>query len=91
MRVCKKVKLIFDPTPYLYPRNDQSNEDPLSDFASFGIFFDEMPFFTSKADDFKQTLYFQIREVKKIAIGLISSIRVNNFEHINIPLFLKLL
>ena len=92
MRICRKFKLIFDPTPYLYPRSDHLIDDVLCDFPSFERFYQEMPFSDSVSDDFKRTLYFQLRETRKMGFKLVSSFREKNLSmNMNTSQFLKLL
>ena len=92
MQVCRSFKSIFDPTPYFYPQSDCSTNEVLSDFASFESFFEKMPFFVSKEEDYKRTLYFQLKETRKVFFKLITSYREKNSDvKINTSSFLKLL
>ena len=51
-----------------------------------------MPLFVSKEEDYKQTLYFQLKETRKVFFKLITSYREKNSDvKINTSSFLKLL
>ena len=54
--------------------------------------FEKMPFFVSKEEDYKRTLYFQLKETRKVFFELITSFREKNSDvKINTSSFLKLL
>ena len=51
-----------------------------------------MPFFVSKEEDYKRTLYFQLKETRKVFFELITSFHEKNSDvKINTSSFLKLL
>ena len=58
LKLCRKFKLLLDPTLYIYPRTDFSSDDPLASFQTFETFIDDIPFLASDGAGYKKTLHF---------------------------------
>ena len=91
LKLCRKFKLLLDPTLYIYPRTDFSSDDPLASFQTFETFIDDIPFLASDGAEYKETLYFQLQELRKKTFQSVLTFRGHVNEDLNIVSFLKLL
>ena len=91
LKLCRKFKLLLDPTLYIYPRTDFSSDDPLASFQTFKTFIDDIPFLASDEAGYKKTLYFQLQELRKKTLQSVLTFRGHVNEDLNIVSFLKLL
>ena len=83
--------MFLDPTLYIYPRTDFSSDDPLASFQTFETFIDDIPFLASDGAEYKETLYFQLEELRKKTLQSVLTFRGHVNEELNIVSFLKLL
>ena len=75
--------MILDNTPYFYPSNMHSNDDPFSSIDTFSKFPADIPF-VSKNDQEQKTMLFQFRIMRKELLQLATQARiqgnVDNFK-----------